>query len=119
MPNEQSVYFLMSKLRRNCTVQRVLEAVEENTVKRSVSTLIWAIEIRESSVVSNIAVYVSKTHKGQSYKTFTDVIYGFCNKHQCLSTRVKHPLGAPFYGRPLALPANIRLGWKGLPGTNT
>jgi len=22
-------------------------------------------------------------------------------------------------GRPLTLPANIRLGWKGLPGTNT
>jgi len=26
---------------------------------------------------------------------------------------------APFYGRHLALPTNIRPGWKGLPGTNT
>jgi hypothetical protein len=30
-------------------------------------------------------------------------------------TQVKKLLGAPL----LALPANIRLGWKGLPGTNT
>jgi hypothetical protein len=27
--------------------------------------------------------------------------------------------GAPIKGRPLALPSNIRLSWKGLPGTNT
>jgi hypothetical protein len=27
--------------------------------------------------------------------------------------------GAPLKGRFLALPTNIRLGWKGLPGTNT
>jgi hypothetical protein len=27
--------------------------------------------------------------------------------------------GAPHEGRLLALPANIRLGWKGLPGINT
>ncbi len=27
--------------------------------------------------------------------------------------------GAPLYGRPLALPTNIRLGGRGLPGTNT
>jgi hypothetical protein len=26
--------------------------------------------------------------------------------------------GAPLYGRLLALPTNIRQGWKGLPGTN-
>jgi len=26
------------------------------------------------------------------------------------------PLGALLYGRPLALPTNIRLGWKSLPG---
>jgi hypothetical protein len=26
--------------------------------------------------------------------------------------------GAPLLGRILALPTNIRLGWKGLPGTN-
>ncbi len=26
--------------------------------------------------------------------------------------------GAPLLGRLLDLPANIRLGWKGLPGTN-
>jgi hypothetical protein len=26
--------------------------------------------------------------------------------------------GAPLYGRPLALTTNIRLGWKGFPGTN-
>jgi len=32
---------------------------------------------------------------------------------------VKHLLGAPFYGRLLALPTDIRLGWKCLPGTNT
>jgi hypothetical protein len=31
---------------------------------------------------------------------------------------VKHLSGAPFYGRLLALPTNIRLGCKGLPGTN-
>jgi hypothetical protein len=27
--------------------------------------------------------------------------------------------GAPLWGGLLALPANIRLGWRGLPGTNT
>ncbi len=27
-------------------------------------------------------------------------------------------LGAPLSGRLLALPPNIRLGWKGLPGIN-
>jgi len=27
--------------------------------------------------------------------------------------------GVPLKGRFLALPTNIRLGWKGLPGTNT
>jgi hypothetical protein len=32
---------------------------------------------------------------------------------------VKHLSGALFYGRILALPTNIRLGWKGLPETNT
>ncbi len=26
--------------------------------------------------------------------------------------------GAPLYGKLLTLPANIRLGWKGLQGTN-
>jgi hypothetical protein len=29
------------------------------------------------------------------------------------------PLGAPLWGRLLALPANFRLGWKSLQGTNT
>jgi hypothetical protein len=33
--------------------------------------------------------------------------------------RVKHFSGAPLYGRLLALQANIKLGWKGLPETNT
>jgi len=32
---------------------------------------------------------------------------------------VKCLSGAPLQGRPLDLPINIRLGWKGLPGTNT
>ncbi len=32
---------------------------------------------------------------------------------------VKNLTGAPLCGRPLALPTNIRLGWKALPGTNT
>jgi hypothetical protein len=32
---------------------------------------------------------------------------------------VKHLSSAPLKGRPLALTTNIRLGWKGLPGTNT
>jgi len=32
---------------------------------------------------------------------------------------VKHLLGAPLYGRPLALPTHIRLGRRGMPGTNT
>ncbi len=31
---------------------------------------------------------------------------------------MKHLSGAQLYGRLLALPTNIRLGWKGLPGTN-
>jgi len=31
----------------------------------------------------------------------------------------KHLSGAPLYGRPLPLPTNTRLGWTGLPGTNT
>jgi hypothetical protein len=33
-----------------------------------------------------------------------------------LSTNIHS--GAPLYGRLLALPTNIRLGWKGLPGRN-
>ncbi len=32
---------------------------------------------------------------------------------------MKHILGAPLYGRLLASPTNIRLGWKGLSETNT
>ncbi len=40
----------------------------------------------------------------QTRGLFTDVIYGFCNKLECLSP---------------SLPTNIRLGWKGLPETNT
>jgi hypothetical protein len=43
---------------------------------------------------------------------------------QCLPVRleptyVKKLSGAALWGRLLALPTNIRLGWKGLPGTNT
>ncbi len=34
-------------------------------------------------------------------------------------TRVKQLSGAPLEGRPLALPTNIRLGWRDLPGTKT
>jgi hypothetical protein len=34
-------------------------------------------------------------------------------------TRVKPLLAALLYGRLLALPTKIRVGWKGLPGTNT
>jgi hypothetical protein len=33
--------------------------------------------------------------------------------------RVEHILGAHLKGRLTALPANIRLGWNGIPGTNT
>jgi hypothetical protein len=32
---------------------------------------------------------------------------------------MKHLSSAPFWGRLLALPTNIRLGWKSLPGANT
>ncbi len=32
---------------------------------------------------------------------------------------LKHLSGAPYYGRFTALPTNIRLGWKGLAGTNS
>jgi hypothetical protein len=34
-------------------------------------------------------------------------------------TKVKQLSGAPLLSRLLALPANNRLNWKGLPGTNT
>jgi hypothetical protein len=44
---------------------------------------------------------------GQCYKTFLSVIYGFFVKSVC-----------PWQAFP-ALPTNIRLDWKGLPGTNT
>jgi hypothetical protein len=33
--------------------------------------------------------------------------------------RVEHLKCAPVLGMLLALPKNIRLGWRGLPGTNT
>jgi hypothetical protein len=69
-------------------------------------------------------------------KVFTAVIYGFSRKARvfvpgkplqpCLMFVVKagaYLREAPFrwstLGRPLALPTNIRLGWRGLPGTNT
>ncbi len=58
----------------------------------------------------------------------------FCNKLECVllaslsivyclqirqePTQVKHLSGAPLKVRLLALPTNIRLGRKGLPGTN-
>jgi hypothetical protein len=32
---------------------------------------------------------------------------------------VQHLSGAQLYGRFLALPTNIRIGWKSMPGTNT
>jgi hypothetical protein len=32
--------------------------------------------------------------------------------------RIKHLLGVPLKGKLLALPTNIRVSWKGLPGTN-
>ncbi len=35
------------------------------------------------------------------------------------SKALAHPSGAPIKGRLWALPANIILVWKGLPGTNT
>ena len=66
-------------------------------------------------------------------KLFTAVIYGFRNKLECFSLaslsslvyvcgpgaypREEHMKGASL-GQTLALPANIRLGWKGLPRTN-
>jgi hypothetical protein len=34
-------------------------------------------------------------------------------------TQVKQLSGTPLKGRLLASPTNTRLGWKGLPGTNT
>ncbi len=48
----------------------------------------------------------------------------FSNKVICLrvrpeSTRVKHLSGGPLQGGLLASTTNIRLGWKGLSGTNT
>jgi len=33
-------------------------------------------------------------------------------------TQVKHLLVAPLWRRVMASPINIRLGWKGLPGTH-
>ncbi len=40
-------------------------------------------------------------------------------KQSSNTTREKHLSGAPLEGRPLALPTNIKLGWKSLPVTNT
>ncbi len=34
-------------------------------------------------------------------------------------TQLKHLSRAPLYGRLLASPTNIRLGWRGVPRTNT
>ncbi len=34
-------------------------------------------------------------------------------------TLMKHLSDVPLWSRVAAIPANIRLGWKGLPGTNT
>ncbi len=42
----------------------------------------------------------------------------FCGKGQEPSPRVEHTKGALLWYSP-ALSANTRLGWKGLPGTNT
>ncbi len=52
------------------------------------------------AVKKNIFVHYIGDACGQCYKTFL------------------HLSGAPLYGRLLALPANIRLGWKSLAGTN-
>jgi hypothetical protein len=71
----------------------------------------------------------------QYYKTFLRPYFtNFRNKLECLSltiltslvyclwvrpepTQVKCYLATPVYGRLLLLPANIGLGWKGMPGT--
>ncbi len=51
--------------------------------------------------------------------TFAMIIFSILGKTNPLAlTIVKHLSGAPFYGRFLTLTTNIRLGWKGLPGTN-
>jgi len=59
------------------------------------------------------------------------VICFVCNKLECVSLSAPSTIiyicrkayltlsVAPLYGRLLALPIDTRLGWKGLPGTNT
>ncbi len=47
------------------------------------------------------------------------VVYAYVTNQPIMEpTRVKHLSGSPILGRPLALPINIGLGWKSLPGTN-
>jgi hypothetical protein len=41
----------------------------------------------------------------------------FAGKALAFPANISYP--SAFWGRLLALPANIRLGWKGLPETNT
>ncbi len=67
--------------------------------------------------------------RGLYFKTYYGRILWFfvislSSQVQCLRarpgpTQLKHLSGAPLQGRPLALPTNIRLGWKSLQRTNT
>jgi hypothetical protein len=46
-------------------------------------------------------------------------IQAYCFQVRQEPTRGEHLKSSPNLGGLLALPANIILGWKGLPGTNT
>ncbi len=77
-------------------------------------------------------VFVVLTPGANVIKLFTAVSYEFSYKLEPLSQpslmfagtatagaySLKHFSGAPLKGRLLALPSNIRLSWKGLPGKN-
>jgi hypothetical protein len=69
-----------------------------------------------------------KTFYGRNLRTFKinwcSFLASLSSLVQCLlvkqePTQLKHLLGALLQGRLLALPSNNRLGWKGLPVTNT
>jgi hypothetical protein len=62
-----------------------------------------------------------KTFYGRNLRIFPDKPFQsslmFAGKTE--PTQVKHLSNAPLQGSLLASPQNIRLDWKGLPGTNT
>ncbi len=108
----QPLLIIVSLLTKKKVLQNLQELKNHGTGPGVCTIKLLTVAITDELLVKTSHIYSWSLY----YKTF----YGGNLRIFLISqTRVKHLLGAPLQGRPLALPTNIRLGWKGLPGTNT